>query len=324
MAYASNLSAAATALRGIVEAAIGTGGAPVRIGHPRAAVAGEPEVSLYALHLAPHDRNRNAPPPVRGGGGRRPALGLQILVSAAGDDHLAALDLLETIFTALEAQPVLIVDGEQVRLSPEPVVPEQAFALWSALGAEHRPSLRYSAAPVPVSTGARRSRPTARREALDAVESEEPKLRSLIAQARQGPVAALFAGPSGTGKTRAAEVVAAALGREMLRIDLAATIGKYVGETEKRLDPMFDSAEAAGAVLLLDEADALFGKRSEVKDANDRFANVETGFLLRRIENYRGLVILTTNFRPGLDSDFPDRLGTIVRFRRRSAARRRG
>ena len=108
---------------------------------------------------------------------------------------------------------------------------------------------------------------------------------------------ALFAGESGTGKTLAAEVLANELGLDLYRIDLAAIVSKYIGETEKNLRRVFDAAEASGAVLLFDEADALFGKRGEVKDAHDRYANLEVAYLLQRMESYRGLAILTTNLR---------------------------
>ena len=114
-------------------------------------------------------------------------------------------------------------------------------------------------------------------------------------------IAALFSGPSGTGKTLAAEVLARALDLDLYRIDLSAIVSKYIGETEKNLARIFDAAEAGGAVLLFDEADALFGKRSEVKDSHDRYANIEVGYLLQRMEAYRGLALLTTNLRDSLD-----------------------
>ena len=112
-----------------------------------------------------------------------------------------------------------------------------------------------------------------------------------------GGTAALFAGPSGTGKTLAAEVLAGELSLDLHRIDLSAVVCKYIGETEKNLRRVFDAAESGGVVLLFDEADALFGKRTEVKDSHDRYANIEVSYLLQRMERYRGLAILTTNFR---------------------------
>jgi hypothetical protein len=135
-------------------------------------------------------------------------------------------------------------------------------------------------------------------------------------------LAALFAGPSGTGKTLAAEVIAAELRLDLLRIDLSAVVDKYIGETEKNLSRVFDAAEAGGAVLLFDEADALFGKRSEVKDSHDRHANIEISYLLQRIEAYRGLAILATNLKGNLDQAFLRRLRFIVSFPFPDAAER--
>ena len=127
-------------------------------------------------------------------------------------------------------------------------------------------------------------------------------------------VAALFNGPSGTGKTMAAQIIAHELGVELFQIDLANTVSKYIGETEKNLRVIFDAAESASAVLLFDEADALFGKRTEVKDAHDRYANVEVAYLLQRIETYSGLAILTTNLKQNLDSAFLRRLRFVIDF----------
>jgi vesicle-fusing ATPase len=127
-------------------------------------------------------------------------------------------------------------------------------------------------------------------------------------------VTALFAGESGTGKTLAAEVLAAELGLDLYRIDLSATVSKYIGETEKNIRRLFDAAEASGAVLLFDEADALFGKRGEVKDGHDRYANLEVAYLLQRMESYRGLAILTTNMRSHIDRAFLRRLRFVIQF----------
>lgn len=127
-------------------------------------------------------------------------------------------------------------------------------------------------------------------------------------------VTALFAGPSGTGKTLAAEVVAGALGLDLYVVDLSRVVDKYIGETEKNLSRLFDAAEGAGAVLLFDEADALFGKRSEIRDSHDRYANIEVSYLLQRMESYRGLAILTTNQKGALDDAFLRRLRFVVSF----------
>jgi hypothetical protein len=132
--------------------------------------------------------------------------------------------------------------------------------------------------------------------------------------ARGQGVAVLFAGPSGTGKTLAAEVIANALRRDIFRVDLSQVISKYIGETEKNLSRIFTAAEGSGAILLFDEADAMFGKRSEVKDSHDRYANIEVSYLLQRMENYTGLSILTTNLRDALDKAFIRRLRFIVQF----------
>jgi ATPase family associated with various cellular activities (AAA) len=127
-------------------------------------------------------------------------------------------------------------------------------------------------------------------------------------------IAALFHGASGTGKTLSAEVVANELGLDLFRIDLSTVVSKYIGDTEKNLKKIFDAAEKCGAVLLFDEADALFGKRTEVKDSHDRYANIEVGYLLQRMESYRGIAILTTNMKDSFDPAFLRRLRFIVSF----------
>ena len=127
-------------------------------------------------------------------------------------------------------------------------------------------------------------------------------------------VAALFSGPSGTGKTMAAAVVSRHLARELYRIDLSQVVSKYIGETEKNLGRIFDCAAKIDAVLFFDEADALFGKRSEVKDSHDRYANIEVGYLLQKMEEYEGLTILATNLRRNLDTALLRRLNVVVEF----------
>jgi ATPase family associated with various cellular activities (AAA) len=136
-------------------------------------------------------------------------------------------------------------------------------------------------------------------------------------------ISALFSGDSGTGKTMAAEVIANELRLNLYRIDLSAVVSKYIGETEKNLRRMFDAAENGGAILFFDEADALFGKRSEVKDSHDRYANIEINYLLQRMESYRGLAILATNMKSALDTAFLRRLRFIVRFPFPGAAERK-
>lgn len=135
-------------------------------------------------------------------------------------------------------------------------------------------------------------------------------------------LAVLFAGESGTGKTMAAEVLAKELNLDLYRIDLSAVVSKYIGETERNLRRLFDAAEESGAVLLFDEADALFGKRSEVKDSHDRYANIEVSYLLQRMEAYRGVAILTTNMKAALDHAFQRRLRFVVQFPFPDAAQR--
>ncbi len=136
-------------------------------------------------------------------------------------------------------------------------------------------------------------------------------------------VAALFAGPPGTGKTTAAEAIASELGQDLYRIDLSAVVSKYIGETEKNLASAFDEAERGSAVLLFDEADALFGKRTEVRDAHDRYANLEVSYLLQRVETFTGLVLLATNRQAAIDEAFLRRLRFVIRFQAPDARLRR-
>ncbi|MDX2296389.1 MULTISPECIES: ATP-binding protein [Streptomyces] len=178
---------------------------------------------------------------------------------------------------------------------------------------------------------ARRIEPTVTWTDLVLPPDTETQLRELTARARHRDhvlgtwsmrpgggrgrgVAALFAGDSGTGKTMSAEVVAADLGLDLYTVDLATVIDKYVGETEKNLERIFTEAAGVNGVLLFDEADAVFGKRSDVKDAHDRYANVESAYLLQRMESFDGLAILATNLRANLDDAFTRRLDLIVDF----------
>jgi SpoVK/Ycf46/Vps4 family AAA+-type ATPase len=185
--------------------------------------------------------------------------------------------------------------------------------------------------PTPVPPGVRRIEPTYGWDDIVLADQSRQLLRAIpmhVLQAgrvleewgfaRRVPygqgVAALFSGPSGTGKTMAAQIIARELGVDLLQVDLSKTISKYIGETEKNLDRIFEAAEQAGAVLLFDEADAIFGKRTEIKDAHDRYANVEVAYLLQRMESFRGLAILTTNFKQNIDSAFVRRLRFVVNF----------
>jgi hypothetical protein len=178
---------------------------------------------------------------------------------------------------------------------------------------------------------AQRIEPAATWDELVLPEAQRQLLREITAHVRQRTkvyetwgfaekgerglgISALFAGSSGTGKTMAAEVLARELSLDLYRIDLSSVVSKFIGETEKNLRRVFDAAEAGGAILLFDEADALFGKRSEVKDSHDRYANIEVSYLLQRMESYRGLAILTTNLKNALDPAFLRRLRFIVQF----------
>ena len=127
-----------------------------------------------------------------------------------------------------------------------------------------------------------------------------PKLAADLRKLRRLGCSALFAGPAGTGKTMDAQRLAREPGLALYRVDLTAVTSKYIGETEKNLSRLFAAAEAADAILLFDEADALFGKRTEVRDSHDRYANLETSYLLERLEHHQGLVILASNASPTL------------------------
>ena len=143
-----------------------------------------------------------------------------------------------------------------------------------------------------------------------------PEILTNLIAARRG--VALFHGPKGTGKTLTAQAIARELGLDVLRVDLASVVSKYIGETEKNLDAIFDEAERSGTVLLFDEADALFGKRSEVKDSHDRYANIEVSYLLQRLEAFNGIAIFTSNVRQNIDPAFLRRLRFVIEFPLRS------
>ena len=184
---------------------------------------------------------------------------------------------------------------------------------------------------TPVSTMARRVEPKHRWTDLVLPAAQLEQLAAICSQAKHSSIVygswqferklslgrglnALFTGPPGTGKTMAAEVIAADLGIDILKIDLSQIVSKYIGETEKNLRQLFDQAVAANAILFFDEADALLGKRSDVKDAHDRYANTETAYLLQKMEEYPGIAILSTNFRQNMDAAFTRRMRFIVDF----------
>ena len=155
------------------------------------------------------------------------------------------------------------------------------------------------------------------REALHRLDNQSRVLDEwgfLAGRAGSRGVRLLFAGPPGTGKTLSAEVLAYEMGVDLMVVDIAHVVSKWIGETEKNLSEIFDSAERSQAVLLFDEADGLFGKRTEVSDAHDRYANLETAYLLARLERFEGLAILSTNFRHNIDSAFLRRIEFVVDF----------
>jgi SpoVK/Ycf46/Vps4 family AAA+-type ATPase len=139
-------------------------------------------------------------------------------------------------------------------------------------------------------------------------------LAGIGALARRSAGAMLFRGPAGTGKSLAAALLGKALGRSVLAVDLSAVVSKFIGETEKNIGRVIDAAEAAGSILVFDEADALFGKRTEVGDAHDRYANAEAAWLLQRLERFRGLSIFTTRQKQNIDPAFLRRLRFVVDF----------
>jgi hypothetical protein len=202
--------------------------------------------------------------------------------------------------------------------------------LWDACRTQARPRLNYLA---------QRIEPAAGWDDLILPEKQLQILQEIAVHVRQRArvyddwgfasqgsrglgISVLFSGASGTGKTMAAEVLANELRLDLYRIDLSQVVSKYIGETEKNLRRVFDAAEEGGAILLFDEADALFGKRSEVKDSHDRYANIEVSYLLQRMESYRGLAILTTNMKSALDVAFLRRIRFVIQFPFPDAAQR--
>ena len=266
-----------------------------------------------------------------------PAEGIGARIDIATPTHAERCDLLRTALA-----PDVIDDEALERTAGQfPLAPETlAGAIASA-----RAEAAHDNAPL-ASAVWRACRLRARRRAPGLAAIIEPRrawddlvlpdhllrrLRDLAAQVAQRPlvyehwgfgerlgrargITALFAGPSGTGKTLAAEVLAGALGVDLQRIDLAGVVDKYIGETEKHLRAVFDAAERSGALLFFDEADALFGKRTDVRDSHDRYANIEVDYLLQRMEDYPGLAVLATNRKTALDAAFLRRLRFVLDF----------
>jgi hypothetical protein len=251
------------------------------------------------------------------------------LLGPMGDRLNGQLDSVVTHFNL----GVREIHAAHAELGTHPSVPtngEASPALWDACRVQSRQRLDGLA---------QRIEPAATWDELVLPEPQRQILREMASHVRQRAmvyerwgfsakglrglgISALFAGASGTGKTMAAEVLAGELRLDLYRIDLSSVVSKYIGETEKNLRRVFDAAEQGGAILLFDEADALFGKRSEVKDSHDRYANIEVSYLLQRMEEYRGLAILTTNMKNALDTAFLRRIRFVVQFPFPDAAQR--
>ncbi|WP_419191749.1 ATP-binding protein [Engelhardtia mirabilis] len=241
-------------------------------------------------------------------------------LGARADDLEPLLDRLVVQFR-LDPQQVETACDAWFDASDEELPPEPA-ELWQACIEVATPQLDGLAERVPARDGFRDLvLPPAQREVLDSIVAQS-RQRAVVdvrwgmqpPDSRGGGIAVLFSGPSGTGKTLAAEGLAWELRLPLFRVDLSSVVSKYIGETEKHLSKLFDAAEAGGSVLLFDEADALFGKRSEVSSAHDRYANIEVSYLLQRLESYSGLAILTTNHRSNIDEAFLRRVRFVVAF----------
>jgi hypothetical protein len=259
----------------------------------------------------------------------RPLATFEVHRPLAAEQHAIWRNILGTTAAAMNGQIEAVV--AQFNLSAaaiRAVAPQSTAAdgslerLWDICRAQARPQLEHLA---------QRVAPAAVWDDLVLPEEQCIILREIAAQVRQRAkvygawgfarkserglgISALFSGASGTGKTLAAEVLAGELRLDLYRIDLSQVVSKYIGETEKNLRQIFDAAEEGGAILFFDEADALFGKRSEVKDSHDRFANIEIAYLLQRMESYRGLAVLATNMKAVLDQAFLRRIRFCVPF----------
>jgi hypothetical protein len=261
----------------------------------------------------------------------RPAIAVDIDKPTSAEQHALWERALGPAAERLNGRLALIVS--QFNLSPTAIEAAAADArrqgdervgdtLWDACRRQARPRMEDLA---------QRIEPVAGWEQLILPEQQLEVLRAIVAHVRQRArvyddwgfarrearglgISALFAGPSGTGKTLAAEVLANELRLDLYRVDLSQVVSKYIGETEKNLRRLFDAAEDGGAILQFDEADAIFGKRSDVRDSHDRYANIEVSYLLQRMEAYRGLAILTTNLKSALDPAFLRRIRFVAVF----------
>ncbi|OYY68095.1 ATP-binding protein [Sphingomonas sp. 28-63-12] len=249
-----------------------------------------------------------------------PAEQLGLWSDLLGDSSRAKAALLAGQFNLDRAAIAAIVDDAAA--ASHGTADKRDALVWAGALEHVRPALDELAQPITPRVGW---------DDIELPDRERAQLREIAAQVRNRTavyddwgfrdrlsrglgISVLFAGDSGTGKTMAAEALASELGLLLYRIDLAGVVSKFIGETEKNLRKLFDAAEDGGAILFFDEADALFGKRSEVKDSHDRYANIEINYLLQRIEGYRGLAILTTNMKSALDQAFVRRLRFIVNF----------
>jgi hypothetical protein len=251
--------------------------------------------------------------------------------------ELPVTDLPERPFTEVDAPVTEVTDDEWAaaftadaprnhRLTPQQL--ERVGKVYAARGGDIDAAVRRLLA-GPLESLALRIRPRHSWDDLVLPANRIAQLRGLAARYRDAAqvydrwgfsaspsrgLVALFSGPSGTGKTLSAEVVASELGLDMFRIDLSTVVSKYIGETEKNLDDVFDAAGVGNVVLFFDEADSLFGRRSEVRDAHDRYANVGVSYLLQRLETFDGVVVLATNFERSIDDAFLRRIHSRVEF----------
>ncbi|MEA2165510.1 MAG: hypothetical protein QOK37_3637 [Thermoanaerobaculia bacterium] len=262
----------------------------------------------------------------------RPALTIDIDTPASVEQRAAWAAMLGRPESELPARLAAQFDFDLSTIGRiASIAPADESRLWAACVASARPRLDNLAQRLDVNaTLDQIVLPAAEKQLLRDIAGQVAR-RSLVyddwgfgRQTVRGlGISALFAGESGTGKTMAAECIANDLQLDLYRIDLSAVVSKYIGETPKNLRQLFDAAERGGAILFFDEADALFGKRSEVRDSHDRYANIEINYLLQRIESYRGLAILATNLKAHLDAAFTRRLRFIVNFPHPEAMQRR-
>ncbi len=247
---------------------------------------------------------------------------LSPLLNGHVEKLVSQFDLTPAQIEAAGRQVIDTVDPVSLRDGVEPNPGVLARELWTACRVQARPQVAELAQCIdPSATWADLVLPPRQLETLHLLalhlrqRHQVYNMWGFATKSTRGlGISALFAGPSGTGKTMAAEVLANELQLDLYRIDLSQVVSKYIGETEKNLRRVFDAAELGGAILLFDEADALFGKRSEVKDSHDRYANIEVSYLLQRMEAYRGLAILTTNLKNALDDAFMRRIRFKVQF----------